>query len=248
MNRGLLFDDSEHGNTVGSNEGLNWRQSDDRREHAFVINSMREHSTHSQDFRKGNRPNDRVLPNDTIGRKSGRLSDLDSGGDHIEYRGLYSEGGQLGGWRPPPDPQIAIDAAKRKRCFTCVACAGVLILLLALLGMFLVPVVVQGSIDASTFSFTSIINMTHPTPDSFRMSAYAQVVSSSPTKATIAPPTGSYAHSLFFDVKTNKWRKFGKVRCSANPCVNDAPLREARRNAGVLQKAVFNLAPLGASG
>ena len=43
---GLLFDDCDDRNGAG------WRPSDQRREEEFVTNSMLEHSTHSESFKK----------------------------------------------------------------------------------------------------------------------------------------------------------------------------------------------------
>ena len=107
----------------------------------------------------------------------------------------------------------------RRRC-CCTVClvlfVGWLVATLVILCA-VVPGVIQKSLDSSSFRFTSIINMTQPTNDSFVLSAHAEVTASSPVPATLVNGPSDGLANFFYDRRRGEWRRFGTMRLPDMP-------------------------------
>ena len=124
MSNKLLIDSSFHDNQV---------------EDMFVQNSLLDlsnHNTKKNVTKEKSTIASRFLP---------RMSD----GDHAEYSGLYSDGGLLGNWKPPPDPKIAARKKLIQRRLAILACLCIFSIAIILVCIFAVPVFIQGLIDDS---------------------------------------------------------------------------------------------------
>ena len=102
----------------------------------------------------------------------------------------------------------------RKRC----CCASCLFLLMtSLLStlvvlLFVVPAIIQKNLDSSTFRFTSIINMTEPTNNSFILNVGVEIKASSPMSSTLVNGHKGNVENFFFDTTLGQWRRFGTMR------------------------------------
>jgi hypothetical protein len=108
----------------------------------FVTNSLLDLSNHEEVRKKDPFADQtRYIP---------RVSNM-SEGDHHEYNGLYSDGGMLGHWKPPPDPRIAAAKKKKQQRIYCGACVLFFLVGIALVATLYVPVMTQQIINKSKF-------------------------------------------------------------------------------------------------
>mmetsp|Transcript_35378 Transcript_35378/g.45617 ORF Transcript_35378/g.45617 Transcript_35378/m.45617 type:complete len:588 (+) Transcript_35378:64-1827(+) len=171
---------------------------DNQREDNFVANSLLDLSNHDKlPDPEDNRP--KIIP------RLSRMSD----GDHREYSGLYSEGGLLGNWKPPPDPKIAArkKLIKQRKIMAIVAlmiCLGI-----ALVCIFAVPVYIQGLIDDSKLKITSIVNITNPGIHTVDLAMDAVVKCGSPFEVHLHS-----GHSIikFQDANSKSWHNVVKMK------------------------------------